>query len=148
MMSATVREIVVDQIDPSPYQPRRRFSDDTLRSLAENIREHGLVNPILCRPVADRFELVAGERRWRAFRVLAADDARFECIPATVRTLTDREAQIICLSENLQRDDLTKVEENEGKARWLDARMMADPEWLPWLRAMYARPRRGPQVDL
>ncbi len=143
---AVVQDVDVATIDPSPYQPRRRFAADTLASLAENIREHGLVNPILCRSVGERFELVAGERRWRAYRLLAEADAAFASIPATVRALSDHEAQLVCLSENLQRDDLTKVEEIEGIARWVDARMSQDAEWQPWLRAMYGRVRRGPQT--
>ena len=134
--------VATDLIRSSPYQPRRSFSG--IQSLAGNIRDHGLIHPILLRPIGDYFELVSGERRLRAVR----DILRWENITAVVRPLSDLQAQIVCLSENLQRDDLTKIEEIESIARWIDARMREDERYLPWLQRMYSDRKGGPRLKL
>lgn len=82
------------------------FAEDKLAELSASIREHGVVQPILVRPFGDRFELIAGERRWRAARM-----AGLNTVPALVRSVSDREALEIALVENLQREDLTAIEE-------------------------------------
>ncbi len=134
--------IATDLIRSSPYQPRRSFNG--IQSLAENIHDHCLIHPILLRPMGDYFELVSGERRLQAVR----DILRWENIAAVVRPLSDLQAQIVCLSENLQRDDLTKIEEIESIARWIDARMREDEGYLPWLQQMYGDRKGGPRLKL
>lgn len=132
--------LAVDTVQSSPYQPRKVFHG--IDVLADNIRDHGLIHPILVRPVNGHFELVSGERRLRAVR----DVLRWEKIAAVVRPLEDLQAQIVCLSENLQRDDLTKIEEIESIAKLIDARMQQDADYLPWLRQMYSDRRGGPKL--
>lgn len=98
------RRIEVAQITPSPYQARRDFSN--LAPLTEDIRQHGVLQPVLVRPLgSERYELVAGERRWRA-----SQEAGLSKIPAVVREMTDHEALVFGLSENLQREDLNAYE--------------------------------------
>lgn len=105
--TATVglEQVPVDNIDPNPLQPRRGFPEETLKELAESIRSSGVVQPVLVRPVDGRFQLVAGERRWRAARM-----AGLETIPALVRDLTDRDTLELALTENLLREDLNPLE--------------------------------------
>jgi ParB family chromosome partitioning protein len=103
-----LERVPLDRIDPSPFQPRRAFSEDSLAELAASIRANGVVQPILLRhnaSVQDRYQLVVGERRWRAARL-----AGLETIPATVRELADQEALEFALAENLLRDDLNPLE--------------------------------------
>lgn len=103
-----LEQIPVEALDPNPFQPRRSFPDETLRELADSIRASGVVQPILVRrqeAVEGRFQLIAGERRWRAARL-----AGLETVPGLVRELTDREALELALTENLLRDDLNPLE--------------------------------------
>lgn len=101
-----VDEIAIDQIDPNPYQPRRAFSEQSLRDLADSIRATGVVQPILLRRgPSGRFEIVAGERRWRASAL-----AGLQTVPAVVRQLTDQDALELALTENLLREDLNALE--------------------------------------
>ena len=100
-------EIPLSAISPSPFQPRERTDDEAIAGLADSIRQHGVVEPVLVRPSgANRYQLVAGHRR-----LLAAQQAGLETIPALVRRLNDREALVLSLVENLQREDLTPLEE-------------------------------------
>lgn len=92
-------------LDPSPYQPRARFDEVELEELAASIAEHGLLQPVVARPVQGRYQLVAGERRVRAARLLG-----LEAVPALVRPLSDEQALEAALVENLQRADITPVE--------------------------------------
>jgi ParB family chromosome partitioning protein len=101
-----LREIAVGDIYPNPHQPRTHLDLAKLDELAASIREHGIVQPILVRPFGDRFELVAGERRWRAAQL-----AGLATVPAMVRSLNDRQSLEIALIENLQREDLNAIEE-------------------------------------
>jgi len=101
-----LREVSVDEIYPNPHQPRSGFDETKLADLAESIRQHGVVQPILVRPFGDRFELVAGERRWRAAQL-----AGLATVPAMVRSLSDRQSLEIALIENLQREDLNAIDE-------------------------------------
>jgi ParB family chromosome partitioning protein len=104
---AHLREISVDQIVPNPYQPRRVFDDEELVSLAASIRAVGVLQPVLVRPAGpDRFELVAGERRWRA-----AQRAGLRVVPAVVRPTEDVRSLEQALVENLHRADLNPLEE-------------------------------------
>jgi len=105
-----VREIPVDEIRPRPGQPRRTFREESLQELAASMREHGVVQPLIVRKVAGGgYELVAGERRWRAARL-----AGMRTVPAIVRPLSDAQALEVSLIENLQREDLNPLEEAEA----------------------------------
>jgi ParB family chromosome partitioning protein len=99
-------ELAVGDIDPNPHQPRSHFDEETLASLAASVRELGVLQPILVRPAGERFELIAGERRWRAAR--RAGLAR---IPAVVRTIDDHTSLEQAVVENLHRQDLNPLEE-------------------------------------
>jgi len=101
-------EIPLSAIEPNPRQPRRHFDEDVLSSLAASVRELGVLQPVLVRPLADtgRYELIAGERRWRA-----AKQAGLASIPALVRTVEDRSSLEQALVENLHRQDLNPLEE-------------------------------------
>jgi len=100
------REIPITSIRPNPYQPRDAFDEQALGALADSIREVGLLQPVLVRPAGDGFELIAGERRWRA-----AQRVGLQAIPALVRETDDNTALEQALVENLQRDDLNPLEE-------------------------------------
>ena len=108
-------ELSLDQIDISGKQPRRRFTDDTLEELAQSITAHGVLQPILVEPVGDRYRIIAGERRFRA-----AQRAGLQRIPVVVRTSTDDERLTLALIENIQREDLTPIEEAQAYRRLLD----------------------------
>jgi len=104
---AGVRELPVDRIDPNPDQPRLSFDPDTLNELAASLKEHGVLQPILVRPRPDgRFQLIAGERRWRASKLAGLD-----AIPALVEEIDDETALEIAIIENLQREDLSPLDE-------------------------------------
>ena len=105
-----VREIEIGRIRPNPEQPRVQFTEEAIDELADSIAERGVLQPILLRPHGDGgFEIVAGERRWRA-----AQRARLHTIPAIVREIDDSTAAEITLIENIQREDLNAIEEAEG----------------------------------
>lgn len=104
--SAGTREIDVDLLDPNPHQPRTRFREESLEELAQSIRATGVIQPVVVRPVASRFQLIAGERRWRA-----AQRAGLHRIPAIVRQVPDDQALEMTVVENLQREDLNPVEQ-------------------------------------
>ncbi len=107
-----VERIPLDQIVRSPMQPRKEFRDEQLNELIESIRTQGIIQPLILRRVAHRFELIAGERRWRAASQLKLAD-----VPAIVRQATDQEVLELALIENLQREDLNAIEEAEAYAR-------------------------------
>ncbi len=95
----------VDQIDPNPFQPRRRFDAAEIAELADSLRQHGMIQPVLVRAVGDRFQLIAGERRLRA-----AVEAQLHEIPARVMELDDQRVSELAMVENLQREDLNALE--------------------------------------
>jgi ParB family chromosome partitioning protein len=110
-----VREVAIELIRPGAFQPRRRFDEAELEALAQSVREKGVLQPLLVRPVEEAeaaFELIAGERRWRA-----AQRAGLHRVPVLVRALDDVEALEIALIENLQREDLSALEEAEAYRR-------------------------------
>jgi ParB family chromosome partitioning protein len=97
---------------PSPLQPRKGVREDQLAELVESIREYGVIQPLIVREIGDKFELIAGERRWRACGKLEMTE-----IPVIVRTASDREVLEMALIENLQREDLNPIEEAEAYSR-------------------------------
>lgn len=107
--TAGLEEVALDQIDPNPFQPRRAFPSDKLQELANSIRSSGVVQPVLLRRSNQRYQLIAGERRWRAARL-----AGLAAIPALVRELGDRDALELALTENLLREDLNPIEAAHG----------------------------------
>jgi len=103
---AQIRELPVGKILPNPAQPRLSYEEDSLRELADSIREHGVLQPILVRPTGSQYELIAGERRWRASRM-----AQRETIPAIVVEFDEETSLEVSIIENLQREDVTPLEE-------------------------------------
>ena len=111
-----VRILPVAHLRPGKYQPRQHFDQAAIEDLTQSIREKGVIQPLLVRQLADNaYEIIAGERRWRA-----AQAAMLHEVPVLVRTLTDAEALELALIENLQRQDLTPLEEAEGFRRLMD----------------------------
>ena len=106
------REISVERITPSSFQPRRTFDESKIDELAASIRNQGIIQPLVVRPRGDGFELIAGERRWRA--ALKAGLLR---VPVVVRDASDHESLQLALVENLQREDLNPIEEASGYRR-------------------------------
>ena len=104
-------EIAVHQIEPSPYQARRDFPAEQLRELADSIRSEGLLQPIVVRKTGDKYQLIAGERRWRAFQHL-----KIKSIPARIVEASNASAAALGLIENLQREGLNPIEEAHGYA--------------------------------
>ena len=102
-----INYIEINDIMPNRTQPRRFFDDDKISELADSIREHGMIQPVVVRPASgDGFEIVAGERRWRAAR-----KADLRVIPCIIREISDRENMLLALIENMQREDLNPIEE-------------------------------------
>jgi ParB family chromosome partitioning protein len=100
------REVDIDLIDPSPYQPRTRFREQALEELAQSIRSTGVIQPVVLRPIGSRYQLIAGERRWRA-----AQRVGLHRVPAVLREATEEQALEMTLVENLQREDLNPLEQ-------------------------------------
>lgn len=107
--NSKLQEIKITDIDPDPKQPRKQFDEEKIKELADSIKNHGVVQPIIVRPSGNRYILVAGERRWRASRA-----ANKTTIPALILDTSDKEALEISLIENLQREDLNPIEEAKG----------------------------------
>jgi len=107
-----IQNLRLSQITPSPLQPRKEFRSEHLSELVESIRERGIIQPLIVRKVGDRYELIAGERRWRAASELNLQEA-----PAIVREASDREVLELALIENLQREDLNPIEEAQAYER-------------------------------
>lgn len=102
----TLKQLAVELIVVSPFQPRRDMAPEALEELAASIRAHGIMQPIVVRPVAEHYEIVAGERRWRA-----AQMAKLDTIPALIREVSDEETAALALIENLQREGLNPIEQ-------------------------------------
>jgi ParB family chromosome partitioning protein len=115
---AGLRQLPVASIEPGPFQPREAMDEAALAELAASVREHGVLQPILVRPLKGqphRFQIIGGERRWRA-----AQAAGLHEVPTLVRDFSDREAMAAGLVENLQRQDLNALEEAEGYGRLVE----------------------------
>ncbi|MFZ9941603.1 MAG: ParB/RepB/Spo0J family partition protein [Luteolibacter sp.] len=107
-----VRDVSHDQVVPSPLQPRTHFIESPLDELVESIRQHGIIQPLIVRPVGGKLELIAGERRWRA-----AGKLGLATVPVIEREASDRDVLEMALIENLQREDLNPMEEAAGYVR-------------------------------
>ena len=103
------RTLRTSEIEPNRLQPRKSFDDDAIASLADSIKTHGMIQPLVVRPYMGTYQIVAGERRWRAAREAAVEE-----VPVIIKDLTDSEAMQIALVENLQRENLNPVEEAAG----------------------------------
>ncbi len=110
-----LESVPVSRISANPYQPRREFREPELAELAESIRQHGVIQPVVVRPWEGGFQLIAGERRVRAARL-----AGLEAVPALVKALSDRQAIELALVENLQRSDLNALEESRAYGRLIE----------------------------
>lgn len=111
-----LRQLPIEVLQPGKYQPRRDMALDELEDLANSIRHQGVIQPIVVRPISeDRYEIIAGERRWRAAQIAELDD-----IPAIVRDFDDQTTLAVSLIENLQREDLNPIEEAMGLQRLVD----------------------------
>lgn len=119
-----LRNLPLDVITPGRYQPRSVFDEDKLNELADSIRSQGVVQPVVVRPVSnDQYELIAGERRWRAAQIAGIDD-----IPAVVRDVPDEVSVAMALIENIQREDLNPLEEATALRRLIDDFQMTHQE--------------------
>ncbi|GAA5482251.1 ParB/RepB/Spo0J family partition protein [Haloferula sargassicola] len=106
------REVEIDRVVPSPLQPRTHFVETPLDELVESIRQHGIIQPLIVRKVDGKYELIAGERRWRASKKLG-----LKTVPVIEREASDRDVLEMALIENLQREDLNPIEEAAGYVR-------------------------------
>lgn len=108
--------ININDIKPNENQPRKHFDEDKIKELSASIMEHGIIQPLVLRKIDEnRYEIVAGERRWRAARV-----AGLEKVPSIIRSFTDEENMIIAIIENMQREDLNSIEEAEGLRQMIE----------------------------
>jgi ParB family chromosome partitioning protein len=114
-LTSELKQLPIDMISRSPYQPRKEFDERALEELSMSIREQGLMQPIVVRKTASQYELVAGERRWRACQAL-----QMATIPALVRDIDDNEAAAMALIENIQREDLNAMEQAIAFSRLKD----------------------------
>jgi ParB family chromosome partitioning protein len=104
-----VKELKINEIEPSAEQPRKKFDDEKLIHLSESIKQHGVVQPLIVKKEGDTYKIVAGERRWRAARI-----AGLTSVPVIIKDLSNRQVMEIALIENLQREDLNPIEEAEA----------------------------------
>ena len=112
---AGVLYIDINDIKPNAGQPRKTFDEEKLEELAASIKEHGLIQPIVLRKAGRGYEIVAGERRWRAARIIGLKE-----VPCIVKELTDEENMLLAIIENMQREDLNPIEEAEGLRQMID----------------------------
>lgn len=110
-----VRRVALDRVVPCPFQPRKSFAAESLRELADSIKEQGIVQPLIVREQNGHFELIAGERRWRAAQLLGLAE-----VPVIVRKADDRAVLELALIENLQRENLNAIEEAQGYAQLIE----------------------------
>ncbi len=111
----TIKEIKISQLRPNPYQPRKYFQPEAIQELKESILEHGILQPLIVRKSIKGYEIVVGERRFRA-----AKEAKLETVPAVVRELTEQQMMELALLENLQREDLNPIEEASAYQSLMD----------------------------
>ena len=120
----SAEELKLSDLEPNRGQPRKDFDDETLAELADSISQHGILQPLLVRPIfGGGYQIVAGERRWRAARM-----AGLTTVPAIIRELDDEQVMEIALIENLQREDLSPLEEAMGYQSLMDSYDMTQEE--------------------
>ncbi|HIT21940.1 MAG TPA: ParB/RepB/Spo0J family partition protein [Candidatus Scybalousia intestinigallinarum] len=122
-MDREVVDLYLDDIIPNRFQPREVFNEQALRELADSIRAHGVIQPIIVRKIGDKYEIIAGERRYKASAM-----AGLTKIPAIIRNLDDKETSKVALLENLQRKDLTPIEEARTYQKILELDSMTQEE--------------------
>src|SRR5579862_9572762 len=108
-------ELAIDQIKSGKYQPRREMDAEALEELANSIRSQGIIQPLIVRPMDDKYEIIAGERRWRAAQLAGLNE-----VPVIIRHIPDEAAIAIALIENIQRENLNPVEESLALQRLID----------------------------
>ena len=113
-MNKEIMNIRIDSIFPNEYQPRKFFKEEALEELSQSIKEYGIIQPLTVRRVGEKFELVAGERRWRAAKLAGLKE-----VPVIIRDYTEQEIVEISLIENIQREDLNPIEEAQAYKRLL-----------------------------
>ena len=118
-----LRRVKLEAVRPCRFQPRKEFSAEALRELADSIKEKGIVQPLLVRPDGDHFELIAGERRWRAAQLAGLDE-----VPVVIREADDRTVLELALVENLQRENLNPIEEASGYAQLIEQFQLSQEE--------------------
>ncbi len=118
-----IYNIELAKITPNPKQPRKYFDDEALGELAESIRIHGIIQPLVLNKVGEKFVIVAGERRYRAAKLAGLDS-----VPAVVKTMSEEQAREISLIENLQRENLNPIEEGEALKQLMDLNHMTQEE--------------------
>jgi ParB family chromosome partitioning protein len=118
-----VRELRINEVEPNTEQPRKTFNDEKLAGLAESIKQHGVVQPLIVRRDGNTYKIVAGERRWRAARL-----AGLQTVPVIVKDLSGRQTMEIALIENLQREDLNPIEEAEAYEKLINEYGMTQEE--------------------
>lgn len=122
-MEREIVELYLDDIIPNRFQPREIFNETSLRELSQSIKEHGVIQPIIVRKIGDKYEIIAGERRYKASAM-----AGLTKIPAIIRNLDDKESSKVALLENLQRKDLTPIEEARTYRKILELDSMTQDE--------------------
>ena len=122
-MRNEVIELYLDDVIPNRFQPREKFDEEALRELSTSIKEHGVIQPIIVRQIGEKYEIIAGERRYKASAL-----AGLTKIPAIIRNLDDKEASKVALLENLQRKDLTAIEEARTYQKILELDSMTQEE--------------------
>lgn len=120
---SSAQTLRISDIEPNRDQPRKSFDDDGIAALADSIKQHGLLQPLLVRPYGNSYQIVAGERRWRAARMLGLSE-----VPVQIRELTDSETMQIALIENLQRENLNPIEEAKGYSELIEQYDMTQEE--------------------
>lgn len=122
-MSQTIEYISIDQIKPNRYQPRKSFADDALLDLAQSIRENGLIQPIVVRKKGKMFEIIAGERRYRASQMAGLVE-----VPCVLTEVTDEKSAVMALVENVQRENLSAIEEAKAYMKILKENELTQEE--------------------
>lgn len=130
--------VPLDWIVPAQYQPRQYFDEDAMLQLTASVKEDGIIQPLLVRPIGEKYEIVTGERRYRA-----AIKAGLTSVPVTIQKLTDEQAVQCALVENLQREDLNPIEEVEGILQLLALKLKTDREAVISLLNQMANVKRG-----
>jgi len=115
VVGESIQQVDIDQLMPGRYQPRSIMNEDALNELAESIAEQGLMQPIIARQLDDGYEIIAGERRWRAAQI-----SKIQEVPVIVREISDRSALAMAMIENIEREDLSALEEANGIRRMID----------------------------